>query len=222
MTDPLPRLRPPTPERPLLGRCILLVEDSRYASDAIRLLSLASGARIRRADSLAAAERHLAAYRPDIAIVDLGLPDGSGAALIERLDRARPRVPAVIGISGEPGARGAAAAAGADTFLEKPVTSLASFQEAILPFLPADLRPCGPRALPAGHVTPDDIAYRDDLAHAASLLGSAGDGELDYLRRFLSGLARSAGDEELRTVAEGPPAALAAVLATRLERRMAV
>ena len=218
---PLAPIRPPTAERPLLGRCVLLVEDSRYASDAIRLLCLASGARIRRADSLGASERHLAAYRPDVAIVDMGLPDGSGGALIARLHAARPRVPAILGMSG---AEAAAEAldAGADAFIEKPITSLASFQEAILPHLPDEHQPPAPRALPSGHVRPDALAYRDDLAHAASLLDGAGEEELDYLRAFLGGLARSAGDDELRTVAEGPPAALAAVLATRLEQRMAV
>ena len=152
----------------------------------------------------------------------IGLPDGSGALLIERLHVARPRVPALLGISGEPEARGLSARAGADTFLEKPVTSLASFQEAILPFLPPEMRPAGPRALPGGHVTPDAIAFRDDLAHAASLLTDARGEDLAYLRRFLTGLARSIGDRELETVAEGPPATLAAVLASRLERREAV
>ncbi|NQZ71900.1 MAG: response regulator, partial [Dinoroseobacter sp.] len=41
--------------RPLLGLRLLLVEDSRFAAEAVRLMCLKSGARLRRADSIATA-----------------------------------------------------------------------------------------------------------------------------------------------------------------------
>jgi CheY-like chemotaxis protein len=200
--------RPPTAARPLLGCTMLLVEDSRFASEAVRLLALRSGARIRRADTLAAAERHLKVYRPAVVLVDVGLPDGDGAELIRTLDLARPRVTAVIGTSGDPDSEALAMGAGADGFIAKPVSSLAAFQEAILRHLPAEAQPPSPRALPHEQVEPDRIAFRDDLAHVATLLeerpegGSAADeGLTRYISQFLSGVARSVGDEVLTRAA---------------------
>ena len=63
--------QPPTADRPLLGSIILVVEDSRHACEIMRLICQRSGARIRRAESLASAERHLRSYRPRIAVIDL-------------------------------------------------------------------------------------------------------------------------------------------------------
>lgn len=184
--------------RPLLGLTILVVEDSRYACEAMRLLCLRSGARIRRADSLKAARRHLQVYRPSVVIIDLGLPDGSGAELIEALASASPRVSVIIGISGDENAEAAAMAAGADGFLPKPIVSLAAFQNAILSNLPSERQPVGPRALTDEAVEPDLLAFRDDMAHAAEVLGEAEDERaLDYLAQFLGGVARSVGDAPL-------------------------
>ena len=96
--DQLLMTRPPTADRPLLGVMVLVVEDSRYACEAVRLMCQRSGARVRRAESLASANRHLTAYRPRVAIIDLGLPDGSGLTLIEQLARSEPRIDAIIAI----------------------------------------------------------------------------------------------------------------------------
>jgi len=104
MDNPLGDLdfRPrPNSDRPLLGLTVLVVEDSRYTSDALRLLCLRSGARIRRADCVASAERHLNVYRPSVGIVDLGLPDGSGQDVIARMAAMDPRVPIILGTSGD-------------------------------------------------------------------------------------------------------------------------
>ncbi len=190
--------RPATANRPLLGLTALVVEDSRFASEAVRLLCLRSGARIRRADSLAHADRHLKVYRPGVIIVDLGLPDGSGLTLIEQLATSTPRVDVIIGTSGDDGKRDAAIAAGADGFLEKPVASLAQFQDAILLHLPRDRQPPGPRLVRDEMVEPDMIAYHDDLSHIASVLdGGQETASIDYITQFLGGVARSAADADL-------------------------
>ena len=191
-----------TAQRPLLGLTVLVVEDSRFASEAVRLLCIRSGARIRRADSLTAAHRHLQVYRPSVAIVDLGLPDGSGVDLISELakedETVRPVMIATSGADGD-GLAEAALAAGADDFLPKPIASVCQFQQIILKHLPQDMRPTGPRLLNHEVVAPDPIALNEDLFHLDELLGSGLDA-LPYVAPFLQGLARLSNDEELGSV----------------------
>ncbi|MEE9427426.1 MAG: response regulator [Paracoccaceae bacterium] len=193
----------PTAERPLLGVTVLVVEDSLFACEAMRLLCLRSGARIRRADSLKSAHRHLSVYRPVVVIVDLGLPDGSGAGLIAELANATPRITVILGISGDPDAREAAITAGADGFLEKPLVSLAAFQSAILAQLPADQCPRGPRSIADEEVTPDPLALQDDLANVSDILSVSGDDAktLTYVAQFLGGIAKLTQDAPLALAA---------------------
>ncbi|WP_068111626.1 response regulator [Tropicimonas marinistellae] len=194
--------RRPTPDRPLTGLTVLVVEDSRFASEAIRLLCLRSGARIRRADCLASARRHLATYRPSAVVVDLGLPDGSGACLIRELATSDQPSPVLLGTSGDPAAEPVALKAGAHGFLAKPITSLAVFQQAILSRLPVGSRPPGMRLVSGEEVTPDPLALRDDLSHAAGILAQRADGQsLEYIAQFLSSVASSASDTDLAQAA---------------------
>ena len=209
MDDELHRFQPqPTPERPLNGLKVLVVEDSRSAAQAIRLLSLYSGARLRRADSLAAAHRHLAIYRPGIVIVDMGLPDGNGADLIAELATAEPRVPVIVGTSGDAGAEAMAMAAGADGFLAKPIESLAAFQQVLIGLLPAFETLRGPRALPERMVAPDAEALAQDLALAADIMQDGAAPGLAYAAQFLGTVAQAAHDPVLeaaaRTLAGAP------------------
>ena len=195
--DDLLFTRAPTARRPLLGLTVLVVEDSRFASEAVRLMCLRSGARIRRADSLENARRHLAIYRPNVLLVDVGLPDGSGMSLIQSVAEATPRIEVVLGMSGDSiGLE--VIAAGADGFIEKPINNLSAFQSAILEHLPANRQPPAPRALSDELIRPDFIAYRDDLSHVAQVLNDTdADSALDYVTQFLGGVARSAQDHDL-------------------------
>lgn len=226
----------PTATRPLLGLTILVVEDSRYACDAMRLLCLRSGARIRRADCLKSARRHLQVYRPSVVIIDLGLPDGSGAELISELSVACPRVDVILGTSGDSFSEEIALAAGADGFLAKPITSINYFQKAILAALPPERQPSGPRLVSDDPIRPDPVAYRDDMAHAADVLDDReSERALSYVTQFLTGVARSAGDGVLQKAAEdlaearraGKPthsdlARVAALVQDRLTDRVAI
>ena len=196
--DDFMTMRAPTALRPLLGLTVLVVEDSRFACEAMRMLCLRSGARIRRADSLANARKHLSVYRPTVVIVDIGLPDGSGLALIQSLSQGLPRIDVILGTSGDPDAEAECRIAGADGFIAKPIASLAQFQAAILSHLPADRQPPGPRVMSQDQVLPDMVAYRDDLTHVATVLDQDESPQtLDYVTQFLSGVAGSADDADM-------------------------
>ena len=81
-------------------------------------MCLRSGARIRMADCLTSAHRHLKVYRPSVIVINIGLTDGNGADLLEDLANASPRVDVILGASGVPNGQDMALAAGADGFLE--------------------------------------------------------------------------------------------------------
>lgn len=194
----------PTADRPLLGQTILVVEDSRHAGETMRLICQRGGARMRRADSLRAAARHLTTYRPSVVVVDAGLPDGSGLDLIAQLAAATPRVPVLLAISGDLDQQDAALAAGADGFLAKPFASVALFQQAILARLPDTTRILGLRAMSDDHVAPDAASLHDDLDFVTRLLTDDPDGPTrDYALRFTIGLALTSDDSVLEAAARG-------------------
>lgn len=201
--------RRPTAKRPLLGQTVLVVEDSRYAGETMRLMCLRGGARIRRADSLKSAARHLGTYRPTVIVVDLGLPDGSGLDLITQLADSQPRVPVLLALSGDPSLERQAIDAGADEFLTKPFGTVGAFHNAILSRLPPEARPVGPRAVHDEPVFADQDALLDDFALVADLLDGQSDaGTLSYAVGFALGLGRSAGDDTLVAAAQNVEEAL--------------
>jgi len=193
-----------TGKRPLLGITILLVEDSRYCAEAVRLMSQRSGSRLRRADSLRAARRHLAIYRPDVVMIDLGLPDGSGVDLIRELHKAGKHAPGIVAVSDDEGGSACAGAMeeGANCFMAKPLVDISSFQQAIRRIINKEQR--------AGYFVPqvvkggpqlDARAFVDDLGHVGGQLGEALQGndrtKLRYLAQFTRSIAQTARDHEL-------------------------
>lgn len=236
-TDPFAAITPtPSAARPLLGLTVLVVEDSRFACEALRMLCLRSGARIRRADCLRSARRHLRVYRPSIAMIDLGLPDGSGLDLIRELATGTPPAEVIMAMSADDHMQTPARSAGAHGFMAKPISSIAEFQEAILAVLPADRRPPGPRVLVDDQIEPDQIAFQDDIAHVADVLEDAREpATLDYVAQFLGGVARSAKDTRLEQAAlalaakraKGQPtatemAAIAGMIQSRLSDKVSI
>ena len=205
-------------DRPLAGLTVLVVEDSRFACEALRLMCLRSGARIRRADCLRAARRHLQTYRPNAVIVDLGLPDGSGDELIAQI-KAAPAAPAVFGTSGDAGGAALAMTAGADGFLEKPIEGLTLFQNAILAGLPDHARHAGPRRIDEAPLIPDPLALQDDLSQMAAALREPPEAaRLGYVAQFLTGVARAAHDAALADAASALDRAPSAAAVARLSR----
>ena len=194
----------PRSDRPLFGLTVLVVEDSKFACEGIRLLCLRSGARIRRADCLRSARRHLQVYRPLVVIIDLGLPDGNGTELIEEINAASPRVGIVLATSGDSFGEAVALAAGADGFFAKPLVSLSVFQEKILSLMPKDYAGTDiVRTVSNENVEPDLIAFQDDMAHAAEVLQKdTAAQQVEYLTLFLRGVARSASDDALLDATE--------------------
>ena len=175
---------------PLQGLSLLIVDDSRFTCDALRLILQRAGAKLRRAESLEIARLHLAFRRPDLAIVDLGLPDGRGEDLIAEL--AAEGFP-VLGLSGNPDGRNAAMDAGATGFIEKPLGSAAALVRLIRQLVTGAgaVEKGEDLALPLG----DPIALRDDLTRAVALITAPGDP--GYALSFLRSLARASGDAAL-------------------------
>ncbi|MCX7286704.1 MAG: response regulator [Rhodobacterales bacterium] len=181
--------------QPLRGVTVLLVEDSRHTCDALRLIFQRSGARLRRAETLATARAHLGRYRPDLVIVDLGLPDGRGEIFIAE---AAENGLAVLALSGDPDGRGSALEAGAVAFLDKPIMSVAAFLRLVRQLVAGFGAPQAEEEIlpPAA----DPAALRDDLVRAAALLAEDG-GDLAYATGFVRSLARAAGDIMLEEAA---------------------
>lgn len=81
----------PSPSAAAGALHVLVVEDDQSVREVCASLAASSGCRVRTADTLAGARQHLLSHTPDVVLLDLHLPDGSGAALLGELHKEHPR-----------------------------------------------------------------------------------------------------------------------------------
>jgi two-component system KDP operon response regulator KdpE len=102
---------------------VLIVEDDQGIQDVLRFLAEANGMRVVAANTCDLAIREAESHPPDLAIVDLGLPDRDGIHLIQRI-RTWSRLPIIV-LSARTleSQRRAAYDAGADAYVAKPFSA---------------------------------------------------------------------------------------------------
>jgi len=127
--------RPPGPEFQLIEaggnlamtqalQQILIVEDDPAIRMVLRMLLECNGYRVFEAETAMRGEVEARTHKPDLVLVDLGLPDADGLELIRHL-RSRSRVPIIV-VSARTAQEQKALAlrAGADDYITKPFAGL--------------------------------------------------------------------------------------------------
>lgn len=100
---------------------VLLVDDHRDGGDSMAELLRLLGYRVRIARSGAEALTHLGSFAPDVAILDIGLPDIDGFELAGKLVAASIHRPVLIALTGYGHYEERSRQAGFDHFFLKPV-----------------------------------------------------------------------------------------------------
>lgn len=97
-----PGARPSAGDAPVIratvARHVLLIEDDRRITAALGIRLNASGHRVSHAGDLDEAVERIIDGHPDVAVLDINLPDGNGLELAERMRRLRitARVPLIL------------------------------------------------------------------------------------------------------------------------------
>jgi len=101
---------------------VLLVEDDTDIASVMVSLLESQGYRVRVAGDVATAQREIASARPDLILLDLGLPDGDGLAVLQAARRVSALPVIVVSAREEEFERVKALDAGADDYVLKPFT----------------------------------------------------------------------------------------------------
>jgi two-component system, OmpR family, KDP operon response regulator KdpE len=102
---------------------VLIVEDDQGIQDVLRFLAEANGMEVIVADTCSSAIRAAESHHPDLAIVDLGLPDRDGLQLIREIRRWSHLPIVVLTARTLESQRRAAFEAGADDYVTKPFSA---------------------------------------------------------------------------------------------------
>lgn len=102
----------------------LVVEDDRAVQKVVRMMLESNGFRVVIADTCERGERDARSQRPDVLIVDLGLPDHDGIDLIKAIRTWSPAPVIVLSARIAEAQRLAAFEAGADDYVIKPFSTL--------------------------------------------------------------------------------------------------
>lgn len=98
---------------------LLIVEDSKLVSQRLKsYFATLPALEIVVADDAAAAVARFREWRPDVMILDIGLPDGNGIAVLKTIKREQPAT-RVLMFSNHAFCRDSCLAAGADDFFDK-------------------------------------------------------------------------------------------------------
>ncbi len=145
------------------GALLLLIEDDEPTRRALVANLVGHGHQVDEAGSAADGLRAWSARRPDLVLLDLGLPDRDGLSVIRQVRREAATPILVLSARGDEGDRVLALEQGADDYLTKPF-GLAELRARIGALL---RRAAGPLADPAGRLTVGavtlDVARREVL-----------------------------------------------------------
>jgi two-component system, OmpR family, KDP operon response regulator KdpE len=100
---------------------VLVVEDDQQVRRLLRTVLSGQGHTVIEASTVASAIEEVRRARPDVMLLDLGLPDGDGLAVLAELPTDEPRIPVIVlSARGKEGDKVVALDSGADDYLTKP------------------------------------------------------------------------------------------------------